>query len=48
MAAAEDGAIGGRIQIPGTHGKHQMLEFSRFEFVVHDSAVRWFSGLLPG
>ena len=43
MAAALDGAIGGRIQVPGTHGKHQM-----FELVVHDSAGGWFSGLLPG
>ena len=51
MAAAVDGAIGGRIQVPGTHGthgKHQMFEFLRFELVVHDSAGGWFSGLLPG
>ena len=39
MAAAVDGAIGGRIQVPGTHGKHQMFEFfSSFELIVHDSA----------
>ena len=38
MAAAVDGAIGGRILVPGTHGKHQMFEFSRFELIVHDSA----------
>ena len=48
MAAAVDGAIGGRIWVPGTHGKHQMFEFSRFELVVHDSAGGWFSGLLTG
>ena len=48
MAAAVDGAIGGRIYVPGTHGKHQIFEFSGFEMVVHDSAGRWFSGLLPG
>ena len=38
MAAAVDGAIGGRIQVPGTHGKHQMFEFLSFELIVHDSA----------
>ena len=48
MAAAVDGAIGGRIYVPGTHGKHQMSEFLRFELVVHDSTGGWFSGLLPG
>ena len=48
MAAAVDGAIGGRISVPGTHGKHQMFEFLSFELIVHDSAGAWFSGLLPG
>ena len=38
MAAAVDGAIGGRIQVPGTHGKHQMFECLSFEWIVHDSA----------
>ena len=48
MAAAVDGAIGGRIYVPWTHGKHQMFEFLSFELIVHDSASGWFSGLLPG
>ena len=42
MAAAVDRAIGGRIQVPGTHGKHQMFELLRFELIVHDSAGEWF------
>ena len=37
MAAAVDGAIGGRIYVPGTHGKHQMFEFLSFELIVR----RW-------
>ena len=48
MAAAVDGAIGGRISVPGTYGKHQMFEFLSFELIVHDSAGGWFSRLLPG
>ena len=38
MAAAVEGAIGGRIQVPGTHGKHEMFEFSTFELIMHGSA----------
>ena len=44
MAAAVEGAIGGRNQVPGTHGRHHMFEFLRFELVVHHSAVGWLSG----